>query len=475
MNKISMHSILALWVVGLQSAAAVHLSSDDTGQVLLMPYYSVNNDYNTLGIVRNHGDQVKALKVVLREGRNGVAVLGLNVYLAPHDAWTFALVASESTRAGHAGEPSARLLSNDPSCSTPAVPPDGVELFDFGFFADAVLSSMQRVREGYIEVYEMGQLDPATGLGHAAGFNELANTPRDCEALIEAWTVPDGVWIADPSDELMPAAGDISANLTLVDVAQGTDFTYAARALADFYAPGAVLHSTDWDVPSLQDAAPVSRLWHRGEWLDHQWSAGHQAVNALLMAEGARSEYDVDGLISGKAEWAVAFPTRRFDVNQGAPQIGGPFSQAYVDGVGSCESYDLTPVGRDGLISVISILPPPPPQLCWAVTVLELSAENDINPDEPSGLLGSHNLPSRLELNSTQLSAAAGELWIRWPDSSGVVLEVENGPDIQYHGLPHLGVLFQQYQNRNAQPGVLAKYGHAVYSRPDRRIEAINP
>ena len=87
-------------VAGISSiASAVNLNSDGLGQVLVYPYYTVNNDLNTLISVVNTTNEVKAVKVRFLEGKNSRECLDFNLYLSPYDVWTAALVAQTATSA----------------------------------------------------------------------------------------------------------------------------------------------------------------------------------------------------------------------------------------------------------------------------------------------------------------------------------------------------------------------------------------
>lgn len=72
--------------------------------MLLVPYYTVNNNLNTTVSVTNPTDAPKAVKITFREGLNGYAVLSYNVYLDAFDTWVFALASQISNIAGYVGQ-----------------------------------------------------------------------------------------------------------------------------------------------------------------------------------------------------------------------------------------------------------------------------------------------------------------------------------------------------------------------------------
>ena len=93
------------------SAQAVHISPNGTGQVLIFPYYTVRNGFATLLSVTNTQNNTKAVKVRFLEGMNGREVSNFNLFLAPNDTWTGAVVETPS---------GARIITNDNSCVTPS-------------------------------------------------------------------------------------------------------------------------------------------------------------------------------------------------------------------------------------------------------------------------------------------------------------------------------------------------------------------
>ena len=80
MNK-GIKTMKGKWVLGvifclmLNQIQAVQLSTDGTGEVLIYPYYTVNNDLNTLYSVVNTTTDPKALAIRFLEGGNGQEVL----------------------------------------------------------------------------------------------------------------------------------------------------------------------------------------------------------------------------------------------------------------------------------------------------------------------------------------------------------------------------------------------------------------
>src|SRR5262244_4289279 len=99
------------------TAQAVNLNPDGLGQVLLYPYYTVNNDQNTLLSVVNTTSVGKAVKVRFLEAYNSREVLDFNLYLSPFDVWVAAVAEN--------GAGGASVFTNDNSCTVPVIPTGG--------------------------------------------------------------------------------------------------------------------------------------------------------------------------------------------------------------------------------------------------------------------------------------------------------------------------------------------------------------
>lgn len=176
------------------SAQAVSVNENGaTGQVLVFPYYNVNNNFNTSFNVTNTTDEYKAVKFRFRESNTSNDILDFNVYMSPQDIFTVAL--------SKAADGGVTLTTSDNTCTHPAIPSAGVQFRD-------VYDSVENadMREGYLEVIEMGVVDETAtvtigtdtlliaseGILHdTTGDN--AGMPKNCDVIEEAWQ--EGVFI----------------------------------------------------------------------------------------------------------------------------------------------------------------------------------------------------------------------------------------------------------------------------------------
>jgi hypothetical protein len=217
-------------VAGVASTAqAVNLNPDGLGEVLIYPYYTVNDGNTTLLTVVNTTDRAKATKVRFIEGHNSREVLDFNLYLSAYDVWVAAL--GDGGDLGYedqAGVP--HIVIPDTSCTVPYLYGMGVEAgLDFGLQAflpyaytgnnaDGGPSDIGRASEGYFEIIEMGAMlskklykDPnddsvtkdelgthaarmsaAEAVTHVVKEDDDGNEyvePADCQLLVDNWTV----------------------------------------------------------------------------------------------------------------------------------------------------------------------------------------------------------------------------------------------------------------------------------------------
>ena len=180
------HTALSLLTAALLpiSANAVQLGHSGTGQVLLFAYYSARSagngasgssgssgDYNTLLSIANTTADFKAVKVRFRDARSGDEVNELNVFLSPNDSWVAAVIPTAT---------GARLVSNDNSCVSPVdfFTAPGRDQFRVAAGSSAPADT---VREGYIEVIEMGTVVSPLVRGYLARNAALA--PVNCAAV----------------------------------------------------------------------------------------------------------------------------------------------------------------------------------------------------------------------------------------------------------------------------------------------------
>lgn len=440
-------------VAGMANAAQ-YVNPEGTGQVLVYPYYTVNNGLNTNYSVVNTTDTTKAVKVRFLEGENTIEVLDFNVYMSPFDVWTGVLVPSVSTQAGHVGEPSGTHITSDTSCA-PFLNKAGQEFLPFAIDADipAVIAgntSMQRGTDGHIEVLEM-----ATHAGPAAAaalHSTSSGIPANCGFFAAAWQ--DGVFNEDAD---LPVTGGLFGSASLVNVAEGVAMTYDAIAIDDFWTGDIGSHTEPGDLsPSIGNGDVDATIFNEGVATTSTYPSGIQAVSSLFMRSEIYNEYALDSIVAGKTEWVITFPTKNPHVN--GPVAVAPFVNTWT-GTTACHEFALSLWDREEQVEVVdtgTVSPRPPagsnPSLCYEVNVVEFKRPG-VAPGATSSIFGSDNL---VTVTTPAVAHATENGWARMgfvQDGVDVYVDV-NG----YLGLPVAGFAAQQFTNAGAGEGLLAQY-----------------
>jgi hypothetical protein len=306
-------------------------------------------------------------------------------------------------------------------------------------------------------------------------------TPRNCAVVRDI----------DPANSLLlPPTGGLFGSGGVVNVAQGTFYTYNADAIDGF--TNIVLFSdTSSLTPSLQQAntapgiATAYVFGTAGQLFrsDYSTSAPNNAidaVSAVFMSNNLFNEYNVDSSVGSNTDWVVTFPTKRFYVDNeilgvalGDPGAIQPFrftfgEDASGNGDGlSCTQIEVAQYDREEGRPVgpaPGFSPPPPGQpassLCKEVNVI--SFLNVSTAPTESGVLGS------TLVTNVKPFAAAG--WMRLgmnpaaqPHFSRASIDLD-----VYAGLPATGFEAVNYVNANVAPGVLSNYSGLFRHRASR-------
>ena len=227
----------------VSSAQAVHVSEDGTGQVLIFPYYNVNNNFVTNFAITNTTNLYKAVKIRFRESKASNDVLDFNVYMSPNDVWTASIRKNPANG-------KANIITTDNSCTFPSndqLKGNGQDFVD-GYTAVDTAD----VTEGYIEVIEMGVI--ADGPGPANDGGEYAETAEQA---------------ADGTVNTNPAVGPVE------------------RAVVN-----GILHGTD-GVPA--DCSVIQDAWLNGRF---GFTSGDMTDGVAVDAD-ASDPYDGGGLNNG--------------------------------------------------------------------------------------------------------------------------------------------------------------------------------
>jgi len=463
-------------------ANAVNVNPDGLGQVLLYPYYSARGGNDTVISIVNTTESSKAVKIRFIEALNSREVLDFNIYMSPFDVWAAGITANDAG--------GAKLSFSDTTCTAPYLlqTQGGEQDFLTAEFTDGGPTGESRTASGYVEVIEMGNL---TGDAASAAVHTSAGVPPDssatggwdiCGLFQERWIEASasngtGEWLDDATFELEPPTGGLFGAGAIINVAEGTMFSYNATAIDGFWTQGFIEHTNPQSLnPSLSDADDTSTVFVNGVVSSETWNTGIDTMNHVLAFEKLMNEYMVIDSVNGATEWVVTFPTKRFhtDAAGGAVPAGEPeppFTSTWtMDDPFSCEVLDLTVWDREeqtpgpdsGGIDVSPSDDPEPDvfELCREANVIRFANESGV-PDtseilkEPSAATAA--LPEYGYVNfGLGESFSAG--WAQF-DFSNRFSNPSASSGNSAVGLPAIGFAVQTYTNGTLGGGVLANYG----------------
>jgi hypothetical protein len=463
-------------------ANAVDLNPDGLGQVLIYPYYTVNKGQDTLLSVVNTADVGKAVKVRFLEGYNSREVLDFNLFLSPHDVWTASISATGDEMSGGA------INTADHSCVDvlPSLPwPFATSGFDGGApgqGADDGPQTVDRTREGYVEIISMGDIIPGSDLD-AATTHAQNGTPDggvpDCGAPIGNTTAT--------SADLDPPTGGLFGSGAIVNVANGTFYAYNADAV-DGFSDSVIFTDPSSLRPSLQDANNVAAtngvarsyiFTNGGNLLTVDYPNGPDAVSAVFQSDFIYNEYYNDPAGGGSTDWIITFPTKRFYVDKVLYPAGrtSPFVVPF-DGGTSNITANIAVYDREEGSAVIAQCPSPPTPNCFASNPILPYEVNALSFVDASGATESSVFGSALFKEVAgyghdgwaQLDLASGDGGHILP---GGVTPAGDAVDIP--GLPVTGFMAYNIINANVTAGVLANYGGIFRHRAHRSCVGTDP
>jgi len=391
------------------TAHAIYQDPNGLGQALIYPYYTVNSDPNgnpfwTLFSVVNTTTDVKVVKVRFREGKASADVLDFNLYLSPNDVWTGAVIPASAD----ASSP-AHLVTADLSCTNPKIPATGVDFRNYQYVGandDPLADTLDRTREGYAEMFEMGIL-PQPGQLSSAAIHTSTGTPTCAGLTGSNLSASVGLSITAPT-------GGLSGTGTIINVLSGRDTMYNANAFTDWVVGTAAYSDIGNDAPNFSQTTPedsvvVKGPTHAAPGITTVYlssfpggsvaSPGAMAASSTMMHSNVINEYILDAATNSDTDWVFTFPTKRLFVTTATAQP--PFT-APLTSSGACETISFTYFNREegsATASGVDFSPLPPGaaanSLCYESTILSFrngSGNAPTSPDTPSLVLGSQNV-----------------------------------------------------------------------------------
>lgn len=447
-------------------AQAMNVSQNNLGQVLLFPYYTVKNGYDTLFTITNTSNRTTVFKIRWREALNSREVRDFNVILSPYDVWTGVV-----TNNGSGG---ALIRTFDNTCTSPILPASGTvsgareiaftnALFS-GPFKDSATEDISRVQEGYFEVIEMAtSTRPTSDSSNVLEYNakHVSGTPRDCTKVDALFNDVSG-----KLGYLAPPINNLKGHATFINVAAGKAIDTEPTAIENFVFYSIIAAPGDL-IPDLGLGAPAGNAYWLNDGLTqtYSFSGSVDGVDALLRASSVINEYATG--TNASTSWVVTFPTKHFHTDAYTPFTGpslpgtpdGGFSEWFpkfdqngnvlATGGKSCDNVGLAVFNREeGTFAPSGTQFSPTPagssvELCYEVNVIDFNN---------SSVFGTGT--NRLGVNTATVGSAG------WAE-----LAFTEGPAVTAGGLPVIGFAAITRDTGAA----IANYGSAVehaYRKP---------
>ena len=452
------------------AAAQAHgmtLSSRGVGQVLIYPYYTVNNHQQTMFSLTNNTDAGKAVQVTFREAYDGRAVYVENVFLGPNQSWSATVFALGDIGVSSDG---VGLTTSDHACTqtltntTTKTTASGLAYRAFdtssytGTKSDGGPTTDARTREGFFEAIELGQLG-----GNTAAVISPRNAPTpDCSIV-----VPFIKMIGDFGNPI----GGLSGNAAVINVPQGTFFGFEPKAIDGFRVQRLMPSSlADLSMAGDEGKSTVdASIEYHGAFLTATFPRRQaiDAVSALFMATMLTGDFDTSSAIGAATDWVFTFPTKQYYVDKTPPGPDlRPFEKKFADdpaGSSHVQSY-YSMYSRDGYDIYsnwcgFGECPRWVPDILFQTHVVSFHSSGDV---QRSNVLGS-SLVTFAPIDVDNTGTANVEFTGHLNDSQeGYVLD----------GLPVIGVQAINYVNDNVAGGVLSNYSGTAPLRATLNCEA---
>jgi hypothetical protein len=514
-------AVSAAAAVSMSAAqAAMYINEKGTGEALIYPFYSAENGNTTNINVVNTTTGYKAVKVRILEGENSQEVLDFNLYLSPKDHFSFSI--------SQADDGAGMLKTGDNSCTAPGIPEEGVKFRTYLFKDDVGVDDPataadesftnnlpSRTASGYVEIIEMGQIDPSpvgtpvadsldavadpdyTLTVAAAMKHDSAGMPADCKMLQDAWRSFDGTvittgkWKDDASSgdlgttEMLAdwAGGGLYGYATVINVPDGSAYGYDVVAIedllddADVSNTGSIMHYEPGTVkPAFTDAAidNDSIVIIDGASTELSFASygavdGLQALNSLMMTTTVMNDFVTDSGIGAETDWVLTFPTKTFHVTPN-PAVE-PFGVRWNKQT-ACEPSALTIVNREesqedpptltGEDIDFSSSPPTPTtpstptsdvNLCFEASIVQFGSAEDSAVETDSLAIGVNALLGDDPDGWASLSLNPDDTVTVETNTRKITGTKADSSTVDFTGLPLVGFAVQKYVNESVGAG----------------------
>ena len=399
-NLISLAVAAGVTGVAATAQAAMFVNPENTGQVLLFPYYNAENGNETSMHIVNTTSKAKAVKVRFMEYANSQEVLDFNLYLSAEDHFSFTIFKNPNGDGG-------AIITRDNSCTVPAlgdatagVPGSSTTNADGSItriqpflpyqYSKDKDNGISRSLVGHVEVLEMGVLtDTGTKKWASYATHGAKGTPSNCAGLVKSWSTG-GTWKEKPADGIDAAEGGLYGLSNLLNNTMASAYGIEPAAIDSFWASPGYNHSDPGSVlPSLASGDVSSIVSNGGKAYTMTFADGVDAVSSLFMTKAVMNDVMLNADLQGQTDWVITFPTRRYYVN--SAKAKSPFTDIYVGKTGSntaCELIGIEQWDREEAYkdqTQTPIFSPAPPNaevaknyLCYETNTLKTAADSSL-------------------------------------------------------------------------------------------------
>ena len=322
-------------------AQAVNLSPDNLGQVLVFPYYTAKNGFDSYIHLTNTSTDTLIAKIRFREAKNSREVRDFNIILSPKDVWTAAV-----TQDGDG----AKLVTYDKSCTSPMLPASSTSpgATEIGFTSLGYDGSdqyaydngglgIERVQEGYFEVIAMGASSASTATFNSTSDNVIEynakhvnGMPRDCGIVDQQFAGKTGNLSGDEAFDHFVFPGNVLKGFsTLINVAAGQAVGVEPTVFANFQPKGGsttlIFPPGDLkpDLSDVNDTVGANYVDDDGALTTVAGDNPIDSVSALLMRRNVINEFTSTAAGTTQTDWVLTFPTKHNYTDNGG--LGAPF------------------------------------------------------------------------------------------------------------------------------------------------------
>jgi hypothetical protein len=347
-------------------AVALSVSEGGVGHSLVVPYFNAQNGNMTvLHVVNTDTVNGKAMKVRFRGALNSDDILDFQVFMSPGDVWTAAV--------SEGADGVAQIVTADGTCTLPKLSKGVAQSFVTDRLNSALSAAdkANNTREGYVEIFNMADIPPATGATALYTAIKHVNGVAPCtDAVLNATLVNYADQVAARAAGFDTPTTGLMGDWYIINVAQTTTFSGAATAIRAETAGGAPARGNFVHFPQLADAAPTPNSFtadplFRSDATDATGAAigaarivaanydlpdlstpytivGGVAVTPQVQAANltrslavtsVSNQYANDASITAKTDWVFSMPTRRYSVaaNYAATSTAAANYRAFTD------------------------------------------------------------------------------------------------------------------------------------------------